>query len=92
MNFPHSPVMLRPAIKGLNIVHGGTYVDCTFGRGGHSENILKSLGNDGKFLQNCSNEIKLLCYVEQKTEIKKRKKRKFRISVFYFRSSTTEIE
>ena len=50
MNFPHSPVMLRPAIKGLNIVHGGTYVDCTFGRGGHSENILKSLGNDGKLI------------------------------------------
>ena len=50
MNFSHSPVMLRSAIKGLNIVHGGTYVDCTFGRGGHSKNILKKIGKNGKLI------------------------------------------
>ncbi len=39
--------MLSETIKGLNIKPEGTYVDVTFGGGGHSRAILKELRNDG---------------------------------------------
>ncbi len=39
----HQPVMLSECIEGLNIKPGGTYVDVTFGGGGHSKEILKRL-------------------------------------------------
>ena len=39
----HEPVMLQPCIDGLNLKPGGTYVDVTFGGGGHSREILKQL-------------------------------------------------
>ena len=50
MNFTHNPVMLGTVIKNLNIIHGGTYIDCTFGRGGHSKNILEKIGKNGKLI------------------------------------------
>ena len=50
MNFSHNPVMLNKVIEGLNILSNGTYVDCTFGRGGHSKNILKKIGKSGKLI------------------------------------------
>jgi 16S rRNA (cytosine1402-N4)-methyltransferase len=43
----HTPVMLQECIEGLNIRPDGTYVDVTFGGGGHSREILKHLGEDG---------------------------------------------
>ncbi len=46
----HVPVLLGPAIAGLNIKVDGWYVDGTFGRGGHSGAILKNLGPDGHLL------------------------------------------
>jgi len=46
----HVPVLLGPVISGLNIRPTGTYVDGTFGRGGHSSEILKALGPDGRLL------------------------------------------
>lgn len=46
----HNPVMLQECIEGLNISKDGTYVDVTFGGGGHSREILKHLGVDGKLL------------------------------------------
>lgn len=46
----HNPVMLQECIDGLNIQPGGTYVDVTFGGGGHSREILKQLGADGKLV------------------------------------------
>lgn len=46
----HVPVLLEEAIAGLNIVPSGTYVDCTFGGGGHSAAILKKLGANGKLI------------------------------------------
>jgi 16S rRNA (cytosine1402-N4)-methyltransferase len=46
----HTPVMLKECIEGLNIRPEGTYVDVTFGGGGHSREILKHLGKGGKLL------------------------------------------
>jgi len=46
----HTPVMLNECIEGLNIRPDGTYVDVTFGGGGHSLEILKHLNEDGKLL------------------------------------------
>jgi len=39
----HIPALLQESIDGLNIKPGGTYVDVTFGGGGHSLEILKRL-------------------------------------------------
>ena len=49
-NYLHKPVFLVEAVDGLNIFSGGTYVDATFGRGGHSVEILSRLGLDGKLI------------------------------------------
>ncbi len=46
----HVPVLLERVISGLNIRPKGSYVDGTFGRGGHSSEILKALGPDGRLL------------------------------------------
>ena len=45
----HSPVMPEAAIDGLSLVSGGTYVDATYGGGGHSAAILQRLGK-GKLI------------------------------------------
>ena len=46
----HTTVLLHEAIDALNIQPGGTYVDCTFGRGGHSREILQRLGKHGRLV------------------------------------------
>ena len=43
MEFSHYSVMLNECIDGMLIKPDGTYVDCTAGGGGHSEEILKHL-------------------------------------------------
>lgn len=43
----HVPVLLEQSIEGLNINPEGTYVDVTFGGGGHSRAILKRLKGKG---------------------------------------------
>ncbi len=44
----HNPVLLFESIDGLEINPNGVYVDVTFGGGGHSREILKRLGENGK--------------------------------------------
>ncbi len=44
----HIPAMLQQTVNGLNIQPNGTYVDVTFGGGGHSRAILERLGTDGR--------------------------------------------
>lgn len=46
----HVPVLLEQSIGGLDIQPAGTYVDVTFGGGGHSKEILKRLDNRGRLL------------------------------------------
>lgn len=46
----HQPVMLEEALAGLAIREDGVYVDCTFGRGGHSRAILDRLGPEGRLI------------------------------------------
>jgi 16S rRNA (cytosine1402-N4)-methyltransferase len=45
---PHVPVLIEEAIDALNIRKDKTYVDGTFGRGGHSKAILARLGVRGR--------------------------------------------
>lgn len=44
----HTPVLLKEAIDALNIIPSGTYVDCTFGGGGHSRELLNRLNEKGR--------------------------------------------
>ena len=44
----HIPVLLDESVGGLNIQHGGIYVDVTFGGGGHSREILSRLDENGR--------------------------------------------
>ncbi|QCI23239.1 16S rRNA (cytosine(1402)-N(4))-methyltransferase RsmH [Buchnera aphidicola] len=43
----HIPVLTKEVIKSLNIKKNGTYIDCTFGFGGHSKKILEHLNDRG---------------------------------------------
>lgn len=45
----HTPVLYQESLDGLNIQPNGTYVDVTFGGGGHSRGILEQLDN-GKLI------------------------------------------
>ena len=46
----HQPVLLEEALTSLNIKPDGCYVDGTFGRGGHSQEIMNQLSANGKLL------------------------------------------
>lgn len=46
----HVPVLLKETVDGLNINPSGIYVDVTFGGGGHSKEILRRLGENGKLI------------------------------------------
>ena len=44
----HRPVLLNESIEGLNINPKGTYIDLTFGGGGHARLVLEKLGKKGR--------------------------------------------
>jgi len=46
----HQTVLLEEAVRALITNRNGTYVDCTYGRGGHSEAIVRELGAEGRLL------------------------------------------
>src|SRR6185436_14825362 len=46
----HTAVLLHEAVEALDVQRAGTYVDCTFGRGGHSRLVLARLGAEGRLL------------------------------------------
>ena len=84
MTDKHVPVLLEEVIDGLNIKPDGIYVDLTLGRGGHSEEILKRLNNQG-----------LLIGVDQdETAIKESRQRLEKISsnIILVRANFVEIE
>ena len=46
----HRPVLLEEAIEALRVRPDGTYVDATFGRGGHTRAVLARLGPRGRVI------------------------------------------
>ena len=46
----HVPVLLNESINGLSIKPEGTYIDLTFGGGGHSKSILEKLNDKGRLI------------------------------------------
>lgn len=46
----HFSVLLQESLDGLDIQAGGVYIDGTFGRGGHSKQILNRLDSQGRLI------------------------------------------
>src|SRR5690606_35120659 len=46
----HLPVLFTQVMEGLRVREDGTYLDGTFGRGGHARGVLQALGNGGRLL------------------------------------------
>ena len=49
-SYKHETVLLNEAVEALDIKEHGVYIDATFGRGGHSAEIIKQLGPEGRLL------------------------------------------
>ena len=60
----HIPAMLEETIRGLDIKPEGTYVDVTFGGGGHSRAIMSRLGDTGRLF---SFDQDMDAYINEKT-------------------------
>ena len=50
MEFNHISVLLEESVNALDIKPDGVYVDCTAGGGGHSAEVLKKLGENGRMV------------------------------------------
>lgn len=79
----HIPVLLKESIEGLNLKAGDTIVDGTINGGGHSEEILKTIGDKGK-----------LVGIDQDGEVleKLREKWKDRRNVFLVRDNFRNLD
>src|SRR5687768_14052099 len=49
-SYRHRPVLLGEALEALALREDGIYLDCTFGRGGHSRALLERLGPAGRLI------------------------------------------
>lgn len=47
-DYTHTPVLTNEILQGLNLQADGIYIDCTFGRGGHSKAILQRISERGR--------------------------------------------
>ncbi|MFZ0788054.1 MAG: 16S rRNA (cytosine(1402)-N(4))-methyltransferase, partial [Chromatiaceae bacterium] len=47
---PHLSVLLEESVQALAVEPSGTYIDGTFGRGGHARAILARLGPAGRLI------------------------------------------
>lgn len=65
--FEHESVLKNEAVEALNIRPDGTYIDCTLGGGGHSEQIA-SLLNDGGQLIAFDQDIEALTAAKKRLE------------------------
>ena len=50
MEFSHISVLLNETVDALDIKPDGIYVDCTTGGAGHSSEILRRLGENGRLI------------------------------------------
>lgn len=62
----HTPVLLYESIEGLNIKPDGTYVDLTFGGGGHSKAILNKLDKGRLFAFDVDEDAKKNCFQDER--------------------------
>lgn len=60
----HQSVLLQESIKGLAIQSGGIYFDGTFGRGGHSQEILRHLDKQGR-LYAIDKDLEAISYAKE---------------------------
>lgn len=63
--FMHETVLLQEAVDYLVTDSGGSYVDATFGRGGHSAKILESLSNEGRIIA-IDKDVQAVCSAKEK--------------------------
>lgn len=68
MEFNHVSVLLEETIEGLNIQENGIYVDGTMGGAGHSYQICKRLGEEGRFVGIDQDEAAIMTGTERLAE------------------------
>lgn len=81
----HIPVMVKEVIEGLITDASGTYVDCTFGEGGHTLEILKKIVPFGGRVIGIDKDLQILQYAEERLK-------EYKDSFFLFHSNFTDLK